>query len=151
MLLSDLRQAEDYALDLFDFHLESRNKIIVPILIAPLATEKLKNLSSDSLKNVKESLTANQENLSTIIYKTFNSFHNPNSQVIDPIKWEQSEYHPTPTIIQAAKALFAGQKVEAITKTEAESKNIFKVTNYIIFNSLRVYFAQLAVAMVHWV
>ena len=84
------------------------------------------------MKNVKESLTANQENLSTIIYKTFNSFHNPNSQVIDPIKWEQSEYHPTPTIIQAAKALFAGQKVEAITKTEAESKNIFKVTNYII-------------------
>lgn len=131
-LLSDLRQAEDYALDLFDFHLESQNKIIVPILIAPLATEKLNKLSSDPLKKVKESLTANKENLSTIIYKAFNSFHIPNNQVIDPIKWEQSEYHPTPTIIQAAKALFAGQKVEAITKTEAESKNIFKVTNYII-------------------
>ncbi len=131
-LLGDQRQAEDYALDLFDFHLESRNKLIIPILIAPKAKEKIKPLSPYSFNNVKECLTSNNENLSEIINDCFNFYHNPNNQTIDPLNWEQSEYHPTPTIIQAAKSLFAGNKVEAITKTEAESKNIFIVTNYII-------------------
>ncbi len=35
--LADVRQVEDYALDLNDFHLESREKVIVPFLLAPLA------------------------------------------------------------------------------------------------------------------
>ena len=131
-LLADQRQAEDYALDLFDFHLQSRDKVIVPILIAPNGTD-YNNLISDFNPNfVKECLNANQFNLASIIQTAYEKFHNSNNEIIDPDKWEQSDYHPTPTIIQAAKALFAGQRVEAITKSEAESENIFKVTKYII-------------------
>src|SRR5690242_5408872 len=39
----DRRQAEDYALDLFDFHAESRAYPIVPILVATDATPRATN------------------------------------------------------------------------------------------------------------
>lgn len=131
-LLADQRQVEDYALDLFDFHLESRGKIIIPILIAPLAKEIQNDDSLVENNFVKNCFRANQINLSRIIHLAFIKFHNPLQEKIDVEKWEQSEYHPTPTIIQAAKALFSGQKVESITKTEAEAENITTVTKYII-------------------
>ena len=131
-LLADQRQVEDYALDLFDFHLQSRGKIIVPILIAPNAIDYNNSIAFHNTNLVKECLNANENNLASIIKSAFEKFHNPNNEIIDADEWEQSEYHPTPTIIQAAKALFAGQKVEAITKTEAESESILKVTKYII-------------------
>ena len=131
-LLADQRQVEDYALDLFDFHLQSRGKIIIPILIAPDAKEAHTNISIVDNNLVKNCIKANQINLNRVIYSAFNKFHDLSQKIIDPEKWEQSEYHPTPTIIQAAKALFSGQKVESITKTEAEAENITTVTKYII-------------------
>ena len=131
-LLADQRQAEDYALDLFDFHLQSRDKVIVPILIAPNGIDYNNPISHFNPNLVKECLNANQFNLASIILTAYEKFHIPNNEIIDPNKWEQSDYHPTPTIIQAAKALFAGQRVEAITKSEAESEIILKVTKYII-------------------
>ena len=54
------------------------------------------------------------------------------SKTIDPSKWQHSEYQPTPTIIQAAKALFAGQKVEDISKTDANSINLTKTSKFLI-------------------
>jgi DUF2075 family protein len=129
-LLADHRQVEDYALDLFDFHLESRGRIIIPILVAPNAPAYDNSRSNNNF--VKECLNTNQDNLPSIILSSYVKFHDANIKIIDSEIWEQSQYHPTPTIIQAAKALFAGQKVEAITKSEAESKNIFTVTNYLI-------------------
>jgi hypothetical protein len=131
-LRDDQKQVEDYALDLFDFHLQSRSKIIVPILIAPKGLDYDNSRLLETNNFVKKCLNANQGNLASLIKSVFDKFHNPTNVKIDPDKWEQSEYHPTPTIIQAAKALFAGQKVQAITKTEAESGNIIKVTQYII-------------------
>ena len=35
--LADIRQVQDYTNDLIDFHFESKNRIIVPLLLAPLA------------------------------------------------------------------------------------------------------------------
>lgn len=131
-LLADQRQIEDYALDLFDFHLQSRDRVIIPILIAPRSAEYNNTKLFTNTNLVKECFNANQNNLAEIILTTYDRFHNSNNEIIDTDKWEQSEYQPTPTIIQAAKALFAGQKVEAITKTEAESENILKATRYII-------------------
>lgn len=131
-ILADQRQVEDYALDLFDFHLQSRGKIIIPILIAPFAKETDNDIFFVDNKFVKNCFKANQINLNRIIHSAYIKFHNPSLEIIDSEKWEQSEYNPTPTIIQAAKALFSGQKVASITKTEAEAENITTVTKYII-------------------
>ena len=129
---ADIRQVEDYANDLLDFHLESRNKIIIPVLLAPLAKSisKVDSLHNDSF--IKTCLKTNAINFSQIVYDSYNEFHKNSNAIIDSYKWEQSEYQPTPTIIQAAKALFAGQKVETITKSGAEDNDLRATTNYLI-------------------
>ena len=129
---ADIRQAEDYANDLRDFHLESRNKFVIPILLAPLAKagKNEDHLNDDSL--IKKCLKANAVNFSKTLYDAYLTCPKNLNPIIDSFKWEQSEYQPTPTIVQAAKALFAGQKVETITKSGAEDNDLKTTTDYII-------------------
>jgi DUF2075 family protein len=82
--------------------------------------------------NVKPCQKANQHNLADIIKLNYLKYHSPSSESIDSHQWEQSEYQPTPTIVQAAKALFAGQRVEAITKSHADAINLTTTTDYLI-------------------
>lgn len=131
-LLADQRQAEDYALDLRDFHLESNNRLIVPILLAPKAKTVFQEVHLSNDNCVVSCLNVNAESLAKILHKAYSKFHNDSITKIDAEKWEQSKYQPTPTIVQAAKALFAGQKVENITKYGAEnlsktSKELIKI------------------------
>jgi DUF2075 family protein len=128
--LADIRQAEDYALDLKDFHLESRGKIIVPILLAPFAKSIIQRSEIENKSKIPSCLKTNIDNLSQIIYEVYWNYHDSTKEKIDPFKWEQSEYEPTPTIVQAAKALFAGQKVEEISKSGAD--NLSKTSKYLI-------------------
>lgn len=128
--LADKRQVEDYALDLHDFHKESRDKIIVPILLAPLAKSISPDFTTATVKNVKDCLDANATNLSQVISSAYDAFHNDLSVAIDPIEWNASVYSPTPTIIQAATALFAGQDVKEISNRGAE--NLGKTSTYLI-------------------
>ncbi len=126
---ADIRQAEDYALDLKDFHLESRNKSIIPILLAPEAKHKKQDINNST--SVSHCLLANKNNFHEIIYQAYLAKHLSNT-IIDSVSWENSDYKPTPTIVQAAKALFAGQKVETISTSGAESINLTKTSKYII-------------------
>ncbi len=130
--LADIRQVEDYALDLFDFHLESFGKQIIPILIATNAESYHQNQFISSSNLIKHCLRANKNNLAQIIISAYQIYHKIDGEIIQPDKWEDSLYQPTPTIIQAAQSLFAGQKVEAITKSEADSRNLKIVTDYVI-------------------
>lgn len=130
--LADMRQAEDYALDLSDFHLESRNRIIIPILLAPKAISSYTSVIPNPLSNIQQCLKANTDNFPLILKDCFLIFHDNASPAIDPIPWQHSEYQPTPTIIQAAKALFAGQKVKDISRTGADSINLTRTTKFLI-------------------
>ena len=102
------------------------------MLLAPLAKSisKTNSLNIDSF--IKSCLKVNAINLSQNIYEAYLEFHKSSNIFIDPYKWEQSEYQPTPTIIQAAKALFAGQKVETITKSGAKDNDLKRTTEYLI-------------------
>src|SRR5262249_23583648 len=46
----------------------------------------------------------------------------------DPTVWATSGYKPTPTIIEAAQALYRGHRVEDITRADAGAKNLTKTT-----------------------
>ncbi len=137
---ADIRQVEDYVNDLFDFHLESNGKIIIPVLLAPLAKpiSRKSNLKLDSF--IKPCLKVNALNFAQSIYEAYVECHTNSAISIDSYKWEQSGYQPTPTIIQAAKALFAGQKVETITKSGAEENDLRNTTDYLVkaINQARV-------------
>ncbi|MBG9376015.1 DUF2075 domain-containing protein [Panacibacter sp. DH6] len=126
----DIRQAEDYALDLRDFHLKSRGRTIFPILFAPLAENLFQQTHAVNESGVCSCLKANAKNFASIIYNTYLNYHNNSNNKINPYEWEQSEYEPTPTIVQAAKALFAGQGVEDISRFGAT--NLSKTKEYLI-------------------
>ncbi len=50
---------------------------------------------------------------------------------IDRRNWENGHYKPTPTIIEAARALYFGHSVEEISRNDAEAINISKTSEEI--------------------
>ena len=119
-------QVLDYALDLQNFQKESHDKIIIPIVVA---TEAKTIENSFVVKgNIAEPLFCNRGNIGEIIALIdekicCNSFNYE--------QWENSEYLPTPTIIEAAQALYNGHKVEEITRSDADAKNLSETTRAI--------------------
>lgn len=115
---TDARQAVDYALDLKNFHKESHNTKIIPILVstnAPDLSNDL-NIAQDQISNCQFS---SGENLTSII----NSIKNED-KLIDPKSWADSSYQPTPTIIEAARTLYKDHNVEAISRSDASATNL---------------------------
>src|SRR5690606_5736992 len=43
---------------------------------------------------------------------------------IDTARWEQGRYLPTPSIMEAARALYAGHSVESISRSDAGARNL---------------------------
>ena len=122
--LQPQRQAEDYALDLRDFHEVSRDRRIIPVVVVPKAggeDNTSSRISSDTVRDVK---LANGADLTQILLKCYREEHRPGSEVIDPLSWESSPYRPVPTIIEAAEALFAGHNVREIAHSHAGAVNL---------------------------
>ena len=122
----DYDQVYDYALDLKNFHKESFDKFIVPILIA---TDALSKDNKFIVKeNVMEPLECNSSGIRKLILQVSNRYNMPNFSYDT---WINSEYLPTPTIVEAAQALYTGHNVEEITRNEAGAKNISITTDSI--------------------
>jgi Uncharacterized conserved protein (DUF2075) len=117
----DLRQVEGYAVDLSCFHETSHEQLICPILVATNAPDQNGSLQTQ-LSGVLTPIRANGKNLAEIICKTLEANHS--SKVIDAITWLNGSYKPTPTIIQAAQALYAKHDVEDIARSDADAVNL---------------------------
>ena len=133
-LVNDKEQVWDYALDLKNFHEESRNRIIVPILVATEAPDKAcstgPGLFSVYNDQVYYPLFANSSRLLPTIQQIVAK---EGAQApIDAHEWLYSRYNPTPTIIQAASALYMNHSVEDITKHEADKAGIDTCTDLIL-------------------
>ena len=50
---------------------------------------------------------------------------------IDPSEWEESIYKPTPTIIEAAQALYKGHSVKEISRADSDTINLSKTSDAI--------------------
>jgi hypothetical protein len=124
-----IRQLEDYCLDLRDFHLESQNAAIIPIHLCPVAAEKVNNYTGD-LDGMYDVLYSNQNNLHAVIEEAFRRIKDRN-KIIDFRSWNQSKYSPTPTIVEAAQVLYAGQDVKEISRSYAE-ENLTVTTSAVI-------------------
>lgn len=126
------RQLEDYCLDLRDFHKESLDKKIVPILY--VAQGQISNVKKDSNLSdpIKPVIYTNTDGFASVVNQAFKNHHSPLKEPINPTQWDNSDYNPTPTIVQAAQSLFAGQGVENITKSHADSQNLTTTTNTIL-------------------
>ncbi|MEA4811122.1 MAG: DNA/RNA helicase domain-containing protein [Anaerolineaceae bacterium] len=120
-------QVTDYALDLQNFHKESHNRLLIPILIATKAPNIV--FSCKEMKaNILEVTKCNQDNLkksieSLISKQTINT--------LNAIDWINSPYSPTPTIIEAAQELYRGHSVIDISRSDATAKNLNQTTKAI--------------------
>lgn len=115
-------QARTYALDLANFHQESHNRTIVPILISTQALNYNYEIKTYR-NNAYDVIYTNGNNLNEIIDKFIN---NSNGQI--PLdKWLNSKYVPTPTIIEAAEILYNSHNVEDISQNEA-AENLTKTS-----------------------
>lgn len=128
-------QVWDYAIDLKNFQEDSRNRIIVPILIAP--QEKDRNCSFRQLEpfedNVYKPLKTNAKRLSECINHVITSIHaSASSSKSSDLAWAKSGYEPTPTIIEAAVALYEEHSVEDITKHDGDVERTIQCINRII-------------------
>ena len=123
-----INQAFDYGLDLNNFHEGSHNKVIIPILIADKANE-IVNSYHKSIDNLYETILANSENLIDVIKTTLFNFNNHENLDID--YWENSTYKPTPTIIEAATALYKKHNVEEISRSDSGAENLSVTSNCI--------------------
>lgn len=118
ILEADVDQVLDYALDLKYFHKFSEDRIIVPVLIATKypksSTEIQMSVYND---NVVNPLVTGEAGITTIIDAVLERF--PGQTPVNS-DWIKSPYAPTPTIIEAAKALYENHSVEDITRHEAD-------------------------------
>ncbi|UHA74684.1 DUF2075 domain-containing protein [Paenibacillus sp. 481] len=120
-------QVSDYALDLKNFHQESHNNILVPMVIATKAG-KVHNTIAWFEDNICKPILCNSETLHEELVKLSASITN---ESIDPEKWINSLYMPTPTIIEAAQALYRGHDVSEISRNDAGAKNLNATTHAI--------------------
>ncbi len=116
-------QVMDYALDLKNFHETTHDKLIAPILIATHATHLDHAIALTSYNDqILIPIRSNSESFANVI-ETVLSFSGDMDDIqID--SWEDGRYHPTPTIIEAAMALYNNHSVEEISRSDASAINL---------------------------
>ena len=119
-------QVYDYALDLRNFQKESHNKLLVPIMISTNAPA----VENDIVEKEKiiAPLRCNTANIGATILHIASLFDEPD---FDYNQWVNSEYLPTPTIVEAAQALYRGHNVDEITRSDAGAENLTVTTEEI--------------------
>ena len=127
---TDRRQVEDYALDLYDFHADSRAHPVVPILVSSAPAP----LPSDwplIWHAVTPVLCSTASILTEMIQRVIASIPKP-TRTLDVDAWEQAPYRPIPSIIDAACLLYARNAVADIKAARADATNLSTTTQAIL-------------------
>lgn len=117
----DINQAWDYGLDLKNFHRASHDAPILPILVATGAQESDAGWAPPHADGVCAPRCCNAADLGRVIRE---GLAQTSGEHLDGESWGRSSYHPTPTIIEAAQALYARHSVEAISRNDAGARNL---------------------------
>lgn len=122
-------QVMDYALDLKNFHETSHDVYIAPILIATHAANSyLDVVTTPQNDKILSPILCNVRDLGSAIKNVLQFADGDN---IDHGQWEGGGYHPTPTIVEAAMALYRGHSVEEISRSDAGAKNLLQTMDTI--------------------
>jgi hypothetical protein len=116
-----VEQVWDYALDLKNFHEASHRVPIIPILIPTRAVTSPPNELCADADKVYRPVRAYPSQFRALLDLALGSIP---GDAIDPDAWHRAPYRPTPTIIEAARALYAQHSVEAIARYDAEAENL---------------------------
>jgi len=115
-------QVIDYTLDLKNFHEGSHFVKLVPVLVATNAN--VSEYDTSSVLKLDSVAKTNRKGLQTLI----NHFISSSSSHINATNWEYSIYKPTPTIVEAAQALYKGHNVKEISRSDSGAINLSKTS-----------------------
>ena len=101
---TDYNQAWDYALDLKNFHQASSDAPIFPVLCATDAIDSDSSWDAPHSDLVYPPIRANANTVGEAVRSALSL---PAGRAIDADAWGRSPYRPSPTIVEAAKALYA--------------------------------------------
>jgi len=118
---SSIDQVWDYGLDLKNFHAASHHAPIVPVLVATEANSQIRPVLERDDDNLYRPARVNAEALPTFIAKARQSILGVD---IEDSAWARAPYRPTPTIVEAARALYASHSVDAIARFDAGRDNL---------------------------
>jgi hypothetical protein len=124
-----LRQAQEYALNLSDFHEESRHRVIFPLALGTFKT--LKTLDTT---NAGKGAIITHVQLEETLKVSIETWGNK-ANAIDPARWDKSRYFPVPTIIDAASNIYANHDVKDLANSKAGVENL-KETETCIVNAV---------------
>jgi hypothetical protein len=124
-----LDQVWDYALDMKNFHSTSHNVVIAPVLVATEANAGcFAVMATPHEDKLLFPIQADHGNLRDVMVRVQEYV---DGDPIDAMLWEQGAYDPTPTIIEAALALYRGHSVKEISRNDAGAKNLHETTDAI--------------------
>lgn len=128
-----IEQVIDYSQDLKNFHEGSHAQKLFPILISTEA-KSIENIIEPLQDKLYKPLFANKNSFLNVIEECLNI---EKEYDICPLTWQSSIYKPTPTIIEAAQALYKGHNVQEISRSDAGAINLSITTDKInqIINS----------------
>ena len=116
------RQAEDYGLELLDFHEESQGRSILPILVALDAPFTASSLEAPF--GVAAVSLCWPTELASLVEHLWAEHHDDQRTGIVASEWLGASYHPTPTILEAASALYSGHSVRELSTSEASAEHL---------------------------
>jgi len=116
-----VEQVHDYALDLKNFHRGSHALCIIPILVATQAKFVSPRSFDWAADGVADPMLVNADQLKSVLAQAAGlAVGHP----IDFSMWISSGYQPTPTIVEAAQALYQAHGVEEIARSDAGAQNL---------------------------
>jgi hypothetical protein len=125
---SSLDQVYGYGLDLKHFHEPSHVAPVVPILVATHADDTQQQVVHWDEDRLARPLRVNADGLVPAITAAAQAW---SSLAIDPEVWVAGRYRPTPTIVEAAQALYRGHAVDEISRSEAGAENLTHTADYV--------------------
>ncbi len=126
-LAGDTDQACDYALDLKYFHEGSHHLSVVSMLVASRAAPRsIHVVPHRQIPGLFETIHASEASLSEAISLVLDRCP---SHPMDAGIWENSRYCPTPTIVEAARALYAGHDVADLSRNDAGAINLSETSD----------------------
>jgi hypothetical protein len=124
---ADRVHIEDAALDLMDFHAGSQQHPIVPLLVAGEAPDARvqQNLQWPLLWHRVSApvICCNAALLGAMLSEIQRRIGRP-AQRLDALAWQAAVYAPVPTIVEAARMLFARNDVADIMTARADATNL---------------------------
>lgn len=115
---ASLKQAQDYALNLADFHEASRHRLTIPIAVGAFRTSIPMDLTSQH-----HGAAVSAAELPHCIVESHRTW-SAKGKPIDVNDWNNSRYFPVPTIIQAASAIFRDHGVKDLAHSRAGTENL---------------------------